>query len=171
MSGSGDVPGVVAALLQSVASPTVGTVSVALDGMRLRPLLRAGPIEESDVVDLRRHFDTNEQFRGTLVSNDGSMVGIYATFELSHALPGYVNLQGAVEQILSDEDDGTFFSAYLSGPVVVVAGLVFRQARLHTSSPSPSSSSASSTTMPSAPGKLSSSRSPPVSWPSSGLWD
>jgi predicted RND superfamily exporter protein len=57
------------------------------------------------------------------------MVAIYATFELSHALPGYVNLQRAIEKILSDEDDGTF-SVYLSGPVVVVAGLSIQASRV-----------------------------------------
>ena len=57
------------------------------------------------------------------------MVGIYATFELSHALPGYVNLQRAIETILSDEDDGTF-SAHLSGPVIIVAGLSIQASRV-----------------------------------------
>jgi len=117
-----ELPGAVPTLLHSVASPTIKEVQHSAAGLTVRPLMPEIPLTTAAAEELRARVFDDPSYVDTLVSRDGSALAIYATFELTPELPGYVNLHRAIETILQDADDGTF--AYtLSGVVVITAQL------------------------------------------------
>ena len=116
------IPGAVRPLLQSIASPAMKDVQPTGDGIVVEPLMEEPPRTTAEADAIRERVRRNPAFRGTLVAADDSALAIYATFELSPVLPGYVNLHQAVMDAVRAEDDGTFTYA-LSGPVVIVSAL------------------------------------------------
>lgn len=116
------IPGVVKPLLQGVASAAMKDVQPIEGGIRVDRLMDAVPTTQAEADAIRARLFANSSFVGTLVSPDASALAIYATFELTRDLPGYVNLHEAVLDKLRAADDGTFTYA-LAGPVVIVSTL------------------------------------------------
>lgn len=116
------IPGIVAPLLQSVASPTTKDVTGTDRGLRVEPLMPEIPSTSAAAQHLGQRLNDVSSYVGTLVSYDGSALAIYATFELTPELPGYVNLHRAVIAVLQEADDGSF-DYFLSGPVVIASSL------------------------------------------------
>lgn len=117
-----ELPGCVRPLLQGLGSPATKTIRLDKDGLRVEPLLAELPETPRDSEDLRSRMLSDRALRDTLISRDGRSVAIYANFEPSDELPGYVNVIQRVETLLQ-EADTTLFSYNLSGPVAIVAGL------------------------------------------------
>lgn len=116
------IPGANPQLIQSIASPSVRTISTRNGQFFVTPVMPALETEEEDAGRVKQHLLADPTLVGTLVSEDHSAAAIYATFELSPALPGYVNLHRAVVEALHRVNDGTF-TVYLSGPVVIASSL------------------------------------------------
>lgn len=117
-----ELPGAVPTLLHSIASPTIKEVQHNSTGLTVRPLMPEVPSSAAAAEELRARVFDDPSYVDTLVSRDGSALAIYATFELTPQLPGYVNLHRAIEALLQQADDGTF-GYTLSGVVVVTAQL------------------------------------------------
>lgn len=116
------LPGLTKPLLHGLASPNAKEITAENDTVAVRPLLENTTFASHSSESLATRVFADPAFIGTLVSYDGSALAIYATFELTRELPGYVNLHHAVKAILVSADDGTF-EYYLSGPVVVASSL------------------------------------------------
>ena len=116
------MPGIVAPMLQSIAAQNAKTVSLEASGLSVRPLISQTPIGEAEADALKTRVLADPTFMGTLVSHDASTLAIYATFELTPELPGYVNLVRALTALLDRANDGSF-SFRLAGPVAIVASL------------------------------------------------
>ncbi|MDZ4830867.1 MAG: MMPL family transporter [Phycisphaerae bacterium] len=117
-----DIPGIVMPLLHGIASPTVKDITLAEDGLRVRPLMPESPATLAAAQALRARVFDDPSNMGTLVSFDGSALAIYATFELTRELPGYVNLHRAIEDVLRASDDRSLTYS-LSGIVVITSSL------------------------------------------------
>lgn len=117
------LPGVNNQLTQGLASRNVKFLSRAgTDGFSVAPLMPTEPIETATALKTRDRALSDPSLSGTLVSADGSTTAIYATFELSNELPGYVNLHTAVRDTLERYHDGSF-TYHLAGPVIVASEL------------------------------------------------
>lgn len=116
------LPGVVKPLLQSIASPNAKTIGHRDDVLLVSPLM-PNLTDSREVAELlQARLLEDPTFWGTLVSFDRTTVAIYATFELTRELPGYVNLHHAIENALRRSQDGTF-EYFLAGPVVMASAL------------------------------------------------
>lgn len=124
-----DLPGIAPPLLQSIASPAVKDIRLDGDQLIVEPFMVRRPITPTIAREIKNRALDNPSTVGTIVSRDASALAIYATFELSPALPGYVNLHRAVEQIVAAADDGTFRYA-ISGVVAVSAALSTHASRM-----------------------------------------
>jgi len=117
-----EVPGVVIPLLHSIAAPTTKYVAAGEDGLLVEPLMGEVPTTLAAAQEVRSRLFDDPSYVDTLVSHDGSALAIYATFELTPELPGYVNIHRAVLNVLQAADDGSL-SYSLSGPVVIASSL------------------------------------------------
>lgn len=118
----GALPGAVAPLLLSIASTNTKDISLDANELRVRPFMSHIPATQAEADALRMRALADPLITGGLVSFDASALAIYATFELSRELPGYVHLHRAILRVLSDANDGSF-TYLLSGPVVIAAAL------------------------------------------------
>jgi predicted RND superfamily exporter protein len=117
------LPGVNNQLTQGLASRNVKFLSrTGTDGFSVAPLMPTEPLETATALKTRDRALSDPSLSGTLVSADGSTTAIYATFELSNELPGYVNLHTAVRDTLERYRDGSF-TYHLAGPVIVASEL------------------------------------------------
>ncbi|MEI8358509.1 MAG: MMPL family transporter [Deltaproteobacteria bacterium] len=120
--GLAAIPGVVRPLLQSIASPAMKDVRPTAEGISVSPIMEDAPRTAAEAAAVRDRVAANPDLRGTLVSDDGRALAIYATFELTPALPAYGDLHRAVQKVLRANDDGHFQWA-LSGPVVLASAV------------------------------------------------
>jgi predicted RND superfamily exporter protein len=125
----GKIPGSVPSLLQSIASPAMKDVRAAGDGLSVLPLMETVPRTQAEADAVRERVFANPAFVGTLASADATAVAIFATFELTPALPAYGDVHHTVRDALNDADDGSFTWA-LSGPVVLASSLGDSSARM-----------------------------------------
>lgn len=117
------IPGANNQLTQALASPNVKILSRAGDdGFSATPLMPTPPFDSAQASEIRKRTMSLTSLTDVLVSADASVTAIYATFELSDTLPGYVNLHAAIEDTLESHSDGSF-SYQLAGPVVVASEL------------------------------------------------
>jgi predicted RND superfamily exporter protein len=117
------LPGANASLLQSLAARNTNAAELVEDGLVVRPVIDPDrPIDFKEAAEIRRRAHSDPAFKGTLVSENSSSIAIYASFDLTHEIPGYVGLTDAVTKILEQENDQSF-SYYLTGPVVIAAEL------------------------------------------------
>ncbi len=116
-----ELPGADSTLLRSLASASTTLVRRGPGQLIVEPTLPEH-LTSTAADELRDHALSHPIFRGTLVSYDGTTLGLYFTVNLTPALPGYVNVHRAILDILQREDDGTF-SYLLSGPVVIASQL------------------------------------------------
>ncbi len=119
----GDMPGCVRPLLQSVGSSATKSINLTADGLRVSPLLDSLPATSEQSSWLRERLVDDPLFYRTLISDDGNALAIYATFEPTSELPGYVNITERVESILRGANHDQLFTYSFSGPVAIVAGL------------------------------------------------
>ncbi len=78
---------------------------------------------------MRERTEANSQYAGTIVARDGKAAAIIADFEFRAPLVGYAEVQGAIDDVLARENDGTF-TAHLGGPAIFVAWLARYSARM-----------------------------------------
>ncbi|MBY0273870.1 MMPL family transporter [Candidatus Binatia bacterium] len=128
--GLGAIPGAVQPLLLSISSTSAKHVHRQENGEvvieQLMPRIPTSPAE----AQLIKTRVLDDPFNiGVLVSPDASALAIYATFELSPKLPGYVQLHRAIEDILRSADDGSFRYS-VSGVVAVSAAMTAHTARI-----------------------------------------
>lgn len=118
-----DTPGCVRPLLQSVGSSATKSISLTAEGLRVSPLLDSLPTTREQSYAFRERLLRDPFFYRTLISDDGNALAIYATFEPTIELPGYVNIVKRIESILDNANREQLFTYSLSGPVAIVAGL------------------------------------------------
>jgi predicted RND superfamily exporter protein len=116
------LPGVNPALLQSIAAPTAKIAAVDAEGFRAEPVMASVPTSQRDLEELSARLRDNRAFVGTIASADQRAVAIYATFELTPELPGYVDIHRAIDRILVQHRDSSF-RTYVSGPIPMVASI------------------------------------------------
>lgn len=121
-AGLAAIPGAITPLLQSVAAPAMKEVRPSEDGIVVTPLLEEPPTSAAEAAAVRARVLANPDHLGTLVSNDGRALAVFATFELGPRLPAYGDIHRAVLDVLRREDDGSFTWA-LSGPVVLASAI------------------------------------------------
>lgn len=118
----GALPGANPTLLYSIASPATRYIQHTDAGLLVEPLLTRLPDSEKEIEALRSRLLSDPRFIGSIVSYDGSTLAIHASFDLTPALPGYVNIYESVTSILQETTKGRA-EVLLSGPIVVVAAL------------------------------------------------
>lgn len=123
------LPGANDQLTQGLASQTVKFLSrTGAEGFSVVPLMPTEQVDLPTAVEIRNRALSDPSLTGTLISPDGSITAIYATFELSNELPGYVNLHGAIKDTLERYRDGSF-TYHLAGPVIVASELTKHASR------------------------------------------
>lgn len=117
-----DIPGCNSSLLQSIASPASKSIELVDSRLEINPIIPDDLSVPSASVETERRLRSDPSFDRTLVSADFSSVAIYATFELTPASPGYVDINRRIIKALESEADGTF-QYTMSGPIPVVAAI------------------------------------------------
>ncbi len=120
--GLARIPGAVAPLLQSIASPAMQDVQPSAGAFSSVPVMERAPETQEEADRVRARVLANRDFVGTLLAQDGRSLAIYASFELGPDLPAYGDLHRAVLRVLDENDDGSFTHA-LSGPVVMASAV------------------------------------------------
>lgn len=117
-----ELPGCNSSLLQSIASPASKSIELVDSRVEIKPIIPEDLSAPSVSIDTERRLRSDPAFERTLVSGDYSSLAIYATFELTPASPGYVDINRRIVDTLEREADGTF-SYSMSGPIPVVAAI------------------------------------------------
>jgi len=125
----GKIPGANRHLIQSIAAPHVKAIRGTEEGMEVERVLDEIPTTDAGAQAVRERVAANPMFLDTLVSSDGSMAAIHASFELTPEISGYRQLEEAVRAALAESDDGSF-DYHLSGVVVFLSQLNLYTARI-----------------------------------------
>jgi uncharacterized protein len=123
------IPGVNAALVQSLAAKQAKDVRGTGDVVTVERVMASPPTDQAGADEVRRRALANEMLIGTLVAADGSAALVQASFELTPEIPGYRNLHLAVERALLELEDGTF-EYRLAGPAIFLSQLSAYAARM-----------------------------------------
>lgn len=125
------LPGVIHSLFQSIAAPAMQSVRGTEEGIEVEPLMADPPQSDDEANAVRERVFSNPSFVGTLASERGDAVAIYATFDQTEELPSWELLYERVRSELEAERDDTFTYA-LSGPVVMAGALGLQAAAIAT---------------------------------------
>ncbi len=125
----GDLPGLVQRTYLSPALSKVTDIRGTQQGMDVHPFLEPLPKTAEEARAVRSRVEANPQYAGTIFSPDGRAAAIIADFDFRAPLVGYAEVQGAIDDVLASENDGTFTS-HLGGPAIFVAWLTRYSARM-----------------------------------------
>jgi hypothetical protein len=118
----GTMPGLIHSTYLSLASPLAKAIEGSEGTLLVRPIMEGTPSGDTAVAEVRRRAFVTPLYVGTVVAADGSATAIIANFRLTRELTGYPAIEQRLEEILAEENDGTF-TTHFGGPVAVLAAL------------------------------------------------
>jgi predicted RND superfamily exporter protein len=117
-----EVPGLIRSTYLSIPAPLVKSIEGDGETLLVRQVLEGTATTAAKIAEVRRRLHANSFYLGTIVAKDDSAAAIIANFRLSPEMPGYPEIQNRLDQVLSEENDGTF-DVYFGGTVALNAGL------------------------------------------------